>query len=207
MLNHFLLTALSKAINTYLLLDPHSQQRFKKLHGKCFALELLPFQFVFYCVLTEQGIAIQTTCSQLPEVTIKGTPFQLLAIKLEKQHRQRFFAEDVSIEGNTELAQQIMELFDHLEVDWEALMASCIGDTPAFQLNRFSQSFRQWARQATTSVMQDIKEYLQEESESIPNKEKLQDFYHDVDKLRMDIDRLAARIRYWQTRNQDDETQ
>ena len=84
-MNKFFLSSLTKAINTFLRLDPESEQRLQKLRGKVISIELLPFHFVFQCVFTgDNSVIIQTDDILAAETSICGTPLQMMGVMLIK---------------------------------------------------------------------------------------------------------------------------
>jgi len=193
-MSKFLFPALAKAINTGLGLDPESRQRLKKLQGKVITVEFLPFHIIFQCVFSHEGVAIQPDEQLAAEAAIRGTPLQMLGAMMTKDNRQRFFAEDLIIEGNAELAQQVVDLFDELDIDWEEQLSRIVGDVPAYHAGRLLRGARQWLRTATDSFTENVTEYMHEEVRWVPAREALQDYFNDIDALRMDVDRVEAKI-------------
>lgn len=189
------LPSLAKAINACLALDPESKQRLHKLLGKAITIELLPFHFIFQCVFTEHGVNIQRDEMLQTETSIRGTPMQMLGVMLTKENRHRFFAEDLIIEGNAELGQQVVELFDELQIDWEEYLSHFVGDVPAYHTGRFIRSMGDWLRKADKTFSQNVNEYIHEEAACLPPREALNDFFSEIDTLRMDVDRVEARIK------------
>lgn len=194
-----LLSSLKKTINTYLTLDPDSKMRLKKLQGKVITIEMLPFHFVFQATFREQGIQIETDEYLTSETKITGTPLQMLGVMVSKENRQRFFAEDLTIQGDAEFAQQVIELFDHLQIDWEEHLSRMIGDTPAYQTGRLIRGIDNWLNRMDDTLSQNINEYLHEEKPWFPAREALNDFFTEIDTLRMDIDRMAVKIKHLET--------
>lgn len=188
------LTTLTKAINSYLHLDPESEKRLKKLRDKIVTIELLPFHFVFQCHFTEEGVAIRSDETLAADTTIRGTPMQMMGVMLNKDNRQKFFAEDVMMEGNAELGQQVIQLFDELHIDWEEHLSKLVGDVPAYHAGKLLKSMTHWFKNAEKNFTQDVDEYMHEEAQCFPTKEAVDDFFNEIDVLRMDVDRLDARL-------------
>ncbi len=192
-INKFIEEYLPKAINAYLALDPESRQRLLKLNGKIVTIELggHPVQLQF----TESDILLKTDHFSEPHTTIKGTPLSLLHIALAQDNRKQFFSDNsIVIEGNLELGQQVIALFDELEIDWEEYLSRGLGDIGSHQLVRFTRKIKQFGKRICTTLTENIDEYVHEEANLFPPSEALCDFYSDVDELRMDTDRLEARI-------------
>jgi ubiquinone biosynthesis accessory factor UbiJ len=193
-MKNFFLNAITKALNTYLRLDPDSKLRLKKLQGKTIAVELLPFHLTFQCVFTAHGMKIHTDDVLVTDAKISGTPLQMLNVMMTKENRQRFFADDLSITGDAEIAQQVVDLFDELQIDWEEYLSMLVGDVPAHQVGRFIKNIETWLRKSEESFIDNVNEYVHEEAQWLPASEALQDFFAEIDTLRMDVDRIEARV-------------
>lgn len=184
-------------LNRIILLDPESKKRLSKLDGKIVTIILnmlngISFQLHFNASLIE----LKTSEIKKADTIISGTPLSLLHLSLSPNNRKQFFAEDVSIEGNIELGQEVIALFDELEIDWEESASKWVGDVPAHSLGRFAKKIRQFSKNLRETLYQNINEYTHEEIHLFPPPEELQNFFHDVDVLRMDVDRLDARIHH-----------
>lgn len=193
-MNHILLPYLSKACNAYLRLDPESDQRLNALKGNVVTIELLPFHFIFQCEFTAAGIHLEAGETSPAMTKIKGTPLQMMGAMLAKEQRQRFFADDLVIEGNADIGLQLIDLFDAMQIDWEEYLSQVTGDTPAHHIGRAIRGFKKWLDDASLSLTDNVSDYLQEEKQWLPSREALQDFFEDIDTARMDTDRLEARI-------------
>lgn len=185
---------LSQAINKYLQLDPTSTIRLNKLAGKIIAIELKPFGYTFYCHFSDQGVQINDTALSEVNTQISGTPIQFVNVMLDKTNRKQFFTDDVNMTGDAEVGQQVIQLFDELEIDWEEYLAKLIGDIPAFNISKFVNRIGNWLQSSNQSLRENVNEYIHEEANWLPTREALQDFYRDIDQLRLDADRLEARL-------------
>lgn len=193
MLKSFLNPIIS-TINAYLKLDPESQSRLNALEGKIISVILLPFNTVFTCTFTNSSMQLLTDDNIVPDTTIRGTPLNLAGVAIAKENRQQFFADDIEITGDTEIAQQVIALFDELEIDWEEQASRFVGDVPAYHAGRMATKLRGFAKKLSGSFTQNISEYLHEEKEWLPAREMMEDFFKDIDELRMAVDRAQAKI-------------
>jgi ubiquinone biosynthesis protein UbiJ len=190
----FINKSLEKCINHYLALDPESESRLAALNGKIITLELLAVNWILHLRIIDKKIIIEEAITETPDVVIKGTPLSLLHMSIAKDNRKQFFSDDVSIEGNLELGQQIIDLFDQMEIDWEEYLSKVTGDVPANQFGRVVRTLKTFSQRFRESFLQNVNEYVHEEKCVFPPREAVEDFFHDIDQLRMDADRLAARI-------------
>lgn len=196
MMKNAVLATITKALNAYLDLDPESKQRLHSLQDKVITIELLPFHFTFQCTFNSDGFHIDPEEVRSPDATLRGTPLQMLNVLLMPNHRQRFFTEDLTIEGDASFGQQVVELFDHLSIDWEDYVSHFVGDIPAHHAGRFINRINTWLNATEESLTQNINEYLHEEIKWLPTREALSDFFTDIDNTRMDVDRIEAKISY-----------
>ncbi|MFU8797947.1 MAG: SCP2 domain-containing protein [Gammaproteobacteria bacterium] len=167
---------LEALINTYLRLDPDNFERLKELSGKIIAIESQGH--TIYFAPGAEGIKILSAIGTVPDTTIRGTLIALL-----KQ-------ENLSIEGDTEIAQRLRDILNTMDIDWEEQLSHIIGDIPAHQVGNFARQ----GNKALKSLRQTSTEYLQEEARCVPPPEEVQDFMQDVDDIRDAVERLEARI-------------
>jgi ubiquinone biosynthesis protein UbiJ len=78
--------------------------------------------------------------------------------------------------------------------DLEEEVAKWVGDVPAHALGEVVRGFGAWLARAGGALRMNTAEYLQEESRALPAPLEAQGFYSDVERLRDDVERLAARL-------------
>jgi ubiquinone biosynthesis protein UbiJ len=188
-------TLLEKAINRYLTLDPESPKRIASLNNKIVSLELSGILLTVQMLFVDKTIQLKWNDFLIPDLTIRGTPLNLLHLSLAPERRQHFFAEDVALEGNIELAEPVFAIFNELEIDWEEYISKWTGDVPAYQTSRFVRQIKKVGQRIRKTLVYNLNEYLHEEINAFPPLEALENFFHDVDNLRMDVDRLEVRIK------------
>jgi len=108
---------------------------------------------------------------------------------------QPALAADWNFAPRVEAGQAFKAALDELDIDWEEQLAGITGDMVAHQLGNTMRSAGNWLRQGRTTLEQDLGEYLQEELRVVPTRIEIENFIADVDQLRMDLERLEARIR------------
>ncbi|HTM63901.1 MAG TPA: SCP2 sterol-binding domain-containing protein [Gammaproteobacteria bacterium] len=202
----FLPAAIEKALNAYLHADDLSVKRLARMSGKSISIELMPSSISFNCHFHHDKVTVDLKNDFTPVTKIKGTPLQLLSAFIDKERRHQFFADDVSIEGDAEFAQQVINLFDQIHIDVEEHASRYIGDTSAHQLGRLIKGIRKWVTNTGQSFSQDVNDYLHEEAAWFPVKEELRDFFEDIDTIRMDTDRLEARLKRIKAQLNDEES-
>jgi ubiquinone biosynthesis protein UbiJ len=85
-------------------------------------------------------------------------------------------------------------LLDNLDIDWEEQLSRVVGDVAAHQVGNVVRSAMAWGKQALDTLGRDAAEYFQEESEDLVRPAEVSEFLDQVDVLRDDAERLAARV-------------
>ena len=132
--------------------------------------------------------------SREADLTITGTPLQLLHLLIDRADRSIPAASGVVLQGDVLLAKQLLDLFESHDIDWEDQLSRYIGDIPAYHATHFIKRVRDYANRTCANLSDNIKDYLHEEAMWLPGRERLDDFFEDVDRLREASDRLEARI-------------
>jgi ubiquinone biosynthesis protein UbiJ len=139
-----------------------------------------------------------------PDTVLRGTPLALMRMGLVKHAGDVLFAGDVEIRGDVELGQEFSEILEALDIDWEEHLSHVTGDLVAHKLGNAVRGMMSWGKQTTDTLSQDVTEYLQEESDTLPNADEVEDFLQQVDVLRTDVDRMAARVRRLESASKKD---
>ena len=142
MIKQYSLLALQKAINHGLALDPTTPQKILALHGKILEIIVSPLEVHFYMHFSHTQIELlaKTPEQKKPNTTIHSSPLGLIRLSLLPASNVRsLFHENIRIIGDIELGQQVKQLFDGLDIDWEGHLAHFTGDVVAHQLGRFAR--------------------------------------------------------------------
>lgn len=187
-----LLDALEVLVNRTLELDEFTLAALRGLSGKTIAIELRDTRIRFFLTLHEGGIRLAGVHEGKTDVTIRGSPSNVLRYLLAS--RKGGTAGDLEISGDVALARDLHEIFAGLEPDWEEALSRRIGDTAARKLSVLFQSTRTAAREARHSLAMDISEYLRFEKQMVPERSEVERFLSAIDVLRDDVARLKFRL-------------
>lgn len=100
----------------------------------------------------------------------------------------------VELVGDAIVANDFRELLRFARPDVEEGLARVVGDAAANSIGSALRSAGQWGKAARNTIRQNVGEYLQEESRSVPSRYEFDEFSADVNTLRDDVDRSSARI-------------
>ena len=193
------LATVERAINTALRTDPATAAKVAVHSGRLVAIEITLPPIAVYALIVEDGVELYHRSDATADVSVKGNPMDLAAQLLDWQTRPGVIGGPVQITGNSDLLQELQELVRELHIDWGALLEPVTGSELAQQIDYGARQFFGWAKQAASRLVDQLGDYVGNESGLIPSRREVYEFGQDVDDLRMDVDRLDARIQRLQT--------
>lgn len=195
MIKKYSLKILQKAINAALALDENITDKFLPLNGKVIKIIVMPLTVEFYITFTEQKLLLLASYDEKPDTIIQSNPLGLIRLSLLPTSKARsLFNDEIKISGDSEIGNQVKSLFDELDIDWEGHLANFTGDVIAHQIGSLVRRGVAFKKQFTQSISHNVTDYLQEELCALPPKEEINDFFHMIDNLVNDVERLQARI-------------
>ena len=195
MIKNYTLKALQLAINHGLSLDESMPAKIAALHGKVLQIIITPLDVGFFITFAQNELKLLAEYAETPDTTIHSSPLGLIRLSLLPASKVRsLFNDEIKLSGDVELGQQVKKIFDEVDIDWEGHLAQFTGDVVAYQIGSFFRQGLSFKQQVDQSLRQNLTEYLQEELSVIPPREEIEDFFHDIDALSLDVERLAAHI-------------
>jgi ubiquinone biosynthesis protein UbiJ len=125
--------------------------------------------------------------------TLRATPLDLLRL-LRADGVSGVKRTRAELSGDLDVAERYARLLKLARPDLEEEAAKWLGDVPAHALGEAVRGFRVWLERAGAALRLNTAEYLQEESRAMPAPLEAQAFYADVEGLRDDVERAAARL-------------
>lgn len=124
---------------------------------------------------------------------VEGSPINLLALA-GPQPERLLKSGAVQVRGEVELLQRYRDLALLLRPDLEEELSKLIGDTSAHRLAGFAKAALSFGRRSTNTAVQNAAEYFAHETRDLVPRAEAEEFLADVDRLREDVDRTAARF-------------
>ena len=213
-----ILSAIETALNAWLKLDGESLQKCEALEGKIIRLHITGLELNLYFLPAVSGIQVMSnyhdsalnketaneqddeteTESQYTgevDATIHGSPMALMRLSSSDNAGASMLESDVEIDGDMRVAEQFSAILKEVDIDWEELLSKLVGDIIAHQAGQVVRSGSEWFSQTIDAMKLNTSEYLSEESRATPAEAELEYYMDQVDDLRMDGDRLAARVK------------
>lgn len=176
-------------------MDPELFAQLNKFSNKNMHVEITNMPVpALYFLFKEDEIFLTTKKQESVDVHLSADMATFTTILIQRFTQENALPNNISIKGDIEFAQDIFHFFSKFEIDWEEQVAKIFGDTIASQVGKGIRDFTQYTRNSVSIFTQNIREYLQEETQLLMSRLEIEDFNQDIDHLRFDIDRLAARI-------------
>lgn len=134
---------------------------------------------------------LQLVSDEQADVTFSGPLSAFISFVLT----QKLSHQELHIRGDLDCAKAFYDVWQHLDIDWEGHLATLFGPTLASGLFQLMSQTKQWLQGTWQARQQDLGAYLQDEIKLLPTKIEIEQFYKEIDILRDDVERLAARIK------------
>ena len=85
-------------------------------------------------------------------------------------------------------------MLQDLELDWEYELSNWIGPVATALIGGHLRSRANWYQQGFASLNQNLAEYLSEEARTLVGEREAQARFEQIDRLKLDLDRLEARF-------------
>lgn len=197
MIKKYTLKALQVAINHALALDETMPEKMVPLHGKVVEIVISPLNVVFYIRFHYDQLQLLSQYEGSADVIIHSSPLGLIRLSVLPASKVRsLFNDSIRISGDVLLGQRVKTLFDSLDIDWEGHLAHFTGDVVAHQVGSLFRKGIAFKKQIRSSLKRNVTEFLQEERRLFPPREEVEDFFHDVDDVALQLERLIAHINH-----------
>ncbi|MBD8526332.1 ubiquinone biosynthesis accessory factor UbiJ [Pseudomarimonas arenosa] len=186
--------ALETALNRAAALDPAMSAELVALQGQSIELALEAPALALRLTVSEDGrLRVGPSEASEPALALKATLGGLLG-QLLPGREQGAAVGRMRISGDAELARRLQKIAGRFDPDFEAAFAAVFGEVLGVQIAKALKAGLQRGRQEARRLAQDVSEYLVEERRDLVGSEEQKAFFDDVDELRDDVERMAARI-------------
>ncbi|MHB8424564.1 MAG: ubiquinone biosynthesis accessory factor UbiJ [Gammaproteobacteria bacterium] len=188
-LTSLLAPAMEFALNNALSGSSAAQRDLRQLEGKVIVLELKEFPLKLYFLPQDGRLKVRGEYRGQTDMTVRAPSAALLEAALKRGDMP---PRDIELNGDAETAQTFSRLLKQADLDWEELLSHYVGDIASHQIGNLARGLARWGRDAMQRLGQDVAEYLQYESQTLPPRHEVEAFLAGVDHLKSDVDRLAA---------------
>jgi ubiquinone biosynthesis protein UbiJ len=186
--------ALEAALNRALALDPETRDSLKALDGRRVLLRIASPPLAVQVRVAGDRLEVGPADEDEPDLAVRATLGGLLS-------QLPFFKRDdappvgkLRIEGDADLARRLQKLAQRFDPDWQQPFAAVFGDVIGVQIANALAGGLRHARGAAGAFASNAAEFVTEESRDVVPRDELNAFHDDVDTLRDDVERIAARV-------------
>ena len=193
--------ALEAALNRALALDPETREGLAPLDGRSveLAVETPPLALRLQ-VQGERLVVGPVDPGNEPDLGGRATLGALLAQLPPLRRDDAPPIGRMRVSGDADLARRLQRLAERFDPDWQQPFAAVFGDIVGVQVANAIAAGLRHARDAGREFAETTAEFLTEESRDVVPRDELNAFHDDVDVLRDDVERAAARIARLRTR-------
>jgi ubiquinone biosynthesis protein UbiJ len=164
-----------------------------QLSARVIAVRVRDTALSMYFTIGDDTVKLTTASDSEPDVVLTGSLLTLA--RMAGQSGEGAIRDgSLDLTGDAETARAFQQLLAFARPDIEEELSGVVGDVAAHRLGEIARSIGRWGRGMRLTMRDNIREYLQEESRRLPSRYEVERFAKDVDVLRDDVDRLAARI-------------
>ena len=195
MANTFSIPALASAekmLNTALRYDPATRIGLAQLEGKILAVQITAPAMNVFVMPMDDELRLMGNWDGDVDTRITGSLLALAQLSQTEIHNLK--DSGVTVMGDLTLLADLQRLMKNLDIDWEEMLSQFTGDIIGHQTAQMIRAKFGWAKDRAKSAQRLTGEFLTEELKTLPGKPELEDFYRQVDDLRLAVDRAAARV-------------
>src|SRR5687768_16729018 len=192
--------ALEAALNRALALDPETRDSLGPLEGRRVALTLQPSSGMApplalqVRVENERLVVGPVDGAVEADLSVRSTIGGLISQLPMFRRDDAPPVGRMNISGDADLARRLQRLAERFDPDWQQPFARVFGDVLGVQVANGVAAALKQARVAGRNLAESAAEYITEESRDVVPRAELDAFHDDVDVLRDDVERIAARV-------------
>jgi ubiquinone biosynthesis protein UbiJ len=188
-----LLRPLTALLNRQIQAKTPARELCAELEDRVFAIRVKDTALAMYVIVGPGEIFLASEYSDDPDVVISGSLLSLARFAGPKGD-ETIQDGAVDLTGDEQLALQFQNMLRYGRPDLEEELSGVVGDVVAHTVGEFARSVGRWGKEARSTLRQNVSEYLQEESRTVPSRYEADVFRKQVDSWRDDVARFEARL-------------
>lgn len=181
-------------LDKILSLDPQKAYLLEQLQNKSLAIGINDFSMCFCFNPAKDRLTFELIESINAENLLSANSGTLVAMALSHNPQSYIQKGAVEFTGNLHILEYYSYFFQTIRPDLIFILTS--GDTTSFSsfLSKPLDVIKNWFTVSKTRFPYELREYIQYEKELSPCKEEVEDFFSDIQVLKQDLERIAAKI-------------
>jgi ubiquinone biosynthesis protein UbiJ len=190
-----LLRPLAAFLNRQIQARTPARELCAKLEDRVLAVRVKDTALAMYIIVAPGEIFLASEHSDDPDVVVTGSLLSLARFAgAEGDAALRDGSVDLT--GDEEIALQFQDLLRYGRPDLEEELSGVVGDTIAHTVGDIARNLERWGKETRSTLRQNVSEYLQEESRTVPSRYETDVFRKQVESLRDDVARFEMRLKH-----------
>ena len=187
--------ALEMALNRAIALDADTRAALARLDGRVVELTLASPPLALQLRVDGDRLAVgPVVTAGEPDLAVRTTLGGILGQLPFLRRDDAPTVGRVRVSGDAELARSLQRLAERFDPDWQQPFVTVFGEIIGVQVANAIAGALAQARSIGGQFARSAAEYVTEESRDVVPRAELEAFLDDVDGLRDDVDRIAARV-------------
>lgn len=189
-----LLASVEHGLNRVLRLDSTALPRLAPLDGKVIAIDCRQPALQLFVLPSDEGLLLASQWATPADCTLRAPASSLVQLALSQDKTAVLHSPQVELDGDSTVLLDLVGVLQDLELDWEYEVSRWLGPVATQLLSGHLRSRARWTRQSLASLSRTASEYLAEESRTLVGIREAEARFGELDSLKLDIERLEARI-------------
>jgi ubiquinone biosynthesis protein UbiJ len=194
MLSTALLAGVELGLNRVLALDSTALPRLARLSGRVIALDCTAPALQLFILPSGEGLQLAGQWAGEADCRLRAPAASLLRLATGKDKTAVLHSPQVELDGDSAVLLELAGILQDLELDWEYELSRWLGPVASQLLGSHIRSRANWTGQTLDSLRLNLADYLSEESRSLVGQREAEARFAELDRLKLDLDRLDARI-------------
>ncbi|HGM5582528.1 TPA: SCP2 domain-containing protein [Pseudomonas putida] len=190
-----LLASVEHGLNRVLRMDSTALPRLGALEGKVIAIDCRQPALQLFILPDEEGMMLAAHWEGEVDCTLRAPARSLAQLAFAKDKNAVLHSPQVELHGDSAVLLDLVGVLQDLELDWEYELSRWLGPVPTALIAGHLRLRARWTREGLSRFSQNLSEYLAEESRTLVGQREAEAAFSDLDALKVDIERLEARIR------------
>jgi len=197
-----LLRPLTALLNRQIQAKTPARELCAELEDRVFAVRVKDTALAMYVIVGPGEIFLASEYGDDPDIVISGSLLSLARF-VGPEGGQTIRDGAVDVTGDEQLALQFQDMLRYGRPDLEEELSGVVGDVVAHTVGEFARSVGRWGKEARSTLRQNVSEYLQEESRTVPSRYETDVFRKQVESLRDDVARFEARLKRFEAEREN----
>ncbi len=181
-------------LNRVLAMDSTALPRLARLSGKVIAVECSAPNLQLFILPNDSGLQLASQWAGAADCRLRAPAASLLRLASSPDKTRILHSPEVELDGDSAALMELAAILQDLELDWEYELSRWLGPVGSQLLSGHLRSRVNWSAQALGSLRLNLADYLSEESRSLVGQREADSRFAELDRLKLDLDRLEARI-------------